>query len=205
MSVNIEDAREEMLGQIEEIEKLCFSVPWTLEQLRSQLKDPQHEFIAALDPEGRVLGYVGMMYVLDEGYISNVAVAPEARRRGIGRALIRELMERAAALIGDTYGCAVLVKGGHQLNDANDLLYRGGRLKWFRGKRIHNPNTHGTGCTLSSAIASNLAKGMNLKEAVRRAKNYISGALAAGLDLGKGSGPMDHGFAVKGEYEEEIR
>ena len=98
MSVNIEDAREEMLGQIEEIEKLCFSVPWTLEQLRSQLKDPQHKFIAALDPEGRVLGYVGMMYVLDEGYISNVAVAPEARRRGIGRALIRELMERAAAL-----------------------------------------------------------------------------------------------------------
>ena len=98
MSVNIEDAREEMLGQIEEIEKLCFSVPWTLEQLRSQLKDPQHEFIAALDPEGRVLGYVGMMYVLDEGYISNVAVAPEARRQGIGRDLIKELMVRAAAL-----------------------------------------------------------------------------------------------------------
>ena len=98
MSVNIEDAREEMLGQIEEIEKLCFSVPWTLEQLRSQLKDPQHEFIAALGPEGRVLGYVGMMYVLDEGYISNVAVAPADRRQGIGQALISELMERAAAL-----------------------------------------------------------------------------------------------------------
>lgn len=98
MSVNIKDAREEMLGQIEEIEKLCFSLPWTLEQLGSQLKDSQHEFIAALDPEGRVLGYVGMVYVLDEGYISNVAVAPAARRRGIGRALISELMERAAAL-----------------------------------------------------------------------------------------------------------
>ena len=98
MSVNIKDAREEMLGQIEEIEKLCFSLPWTLEQLGSQLKDSQHEFIAALDPEGRVLGYVGMVYVLVEGYISNVAVAPAARRRGIGRALISELMERAAAL-----------------------------------------------------------------------------------------------------------
>ena len=98
MRVKIEDAREDMLGQIEEIEKLCFSLPWTLEQLGSQLKDPQHEFIVALDPEGRVLGYVGMMYVLDEGYISNVAVAPAARRQGIGRALISELMERAAAL-----------------------------------------------------------------------------------------------------------
>ena len=73
-----------------------------------------------------------------------------------------EDMERAAALIGDTYGCAVLVKGGHQLNDANDLLYRNGRFKWFLGTRIHNPNTHGTGCTLSSAIASNLAKGRDL-------------------------------------------
>ena len=98
MSVNIEDAREEMLGQIEEIEKLCFSVPWTLEQLRSQLKDPQHEFIAALDPEGRVLGYVGMMYVLDEGYISNVCTAPEHRRRGVASALIDEMISRAAAL-----------------------------------------------------------------------------------------------------------
>ncbi|HIZ80181.1 MAG TPA: bifunctional hydroxymethylpyrimidine kinase/phosphomethylpyrimidine kinase [Candidatus Lachnoclostridium stercorigallinarum] len=114
-------------------------------------------------------------------------------------------MERAAEKICREYGCAVLCKGGHSLNDANDLLYDGKEYTWFQGRRISTSNTHGTGCTLSSAIASNLAKGMNLKEAVRRAKNYISGALAAGLDLGKGSGPMDHGFAVKGEYEEEIR
>ena len=111
-----------------------------------------------------------------------------------------EDMERAAALIGDTYGCAVLVKGGHQLNDANDLLYRGGRLKWFRGKRFHNPNTHGTGCTLSSAIASNLAKGRDLDASVEMAKRYLSLALSDMLDLGRGSGPMNHAFAIHGEY-----
>ena len=98
MARRIDDVREEQLEQIEEIEKACFSMPWTLEQLKSQLKDSQHEFIASLDDEGRVLGYVGMMYVLDEGYISNVAVAPEARRQGIGRDLIKELMARAAVL-----------------------------------------------------------------------------------------------------------
>ena len=98
MARRIDDVREEQLEKIEEIEKACFSMPWTIEQLRSQMKDSQHEFIAALDDEGRVLGYVGMMYVLDEGYISNVAVAPEARRQGIGRDLIKELMARAAAL-----------------------------------------------------------------------------------------------------------
>lgn len=98
MARRIDDVREEQLEQIEEIEKACFSMPWTLEQLKSQMKDSQHEFIASLDDEGRVLGYVGMMYVLDEGYISNVAVAPEARRQGIGRDLIKELMARAAAL-----------------------------------------------------------------------------------------------------------
>ena len=111
-----------------------------------------------------------------------------------------EDMERAAALIGDTYGCAVLVKGGHQLNDANDLLYRNGRFKWFRGKRIHNPNTHGTGCTLSSAIASNLAKGRDLDASVEMAKRYLSLALSDMLDLGRGSGPMNHAFAIHGEY-----
>ncbi|MCD7993065.1 MAG: bifunctional hydroxymethylpyrimidine kinase/phosphomethylpyrimidine kinase [Clostridia bacterium] len=109
-------------------------------------------------------------------------------------------MEKAARAIGEGYGCAVLLKGGHQLNDANDLLYRDTKLKWFNGRRIGNPNTHGTGCTLSSAIASNLAKGMDMDLAVERAKVYLSGALEAQLDLGKGSGPMNHGFAIRGEY-----
>ncbi len=111
-----------------------------------------------------------------------------------------EQMEAAAREIGSHYHCAVLCKGGHQLNDANDLLYRDGRSRWFYGKRIDNPNTHGTGCTLSSAIASNLAKGYELEEAVERSKEYLSGALQAMLDLGRGSGPMDHGFAIEGRY-----
>ena len=113
-----------------------------------------------------------------------------------------EDMERAAALIGEACRCAVLVKGGHQHNDANDLLYRDGKIRWFYGKRIDNPNTHGTGCTLSSAIAANLAKGFCLEEAVERAKSYLSGALAAMLDLGKGSGPMNHAFDIRSSYGE---
>ncbi|MBO5543317.1 MAG: bifunctional hydroxymethylpyrimidine kinase/phosphomethylpyrimidine kinase [Oscillospiraceae bacterium] len=109
-------------------------------------------------------------------------------------------MVTAAGKIGRAYGCAVLCKGGHNLNDANDLLWQNGSARWFYGKRIQNPNTHGTGCTLSSAIASNLAKGCDLETAVECAKAYISGALAAMLDLGKGSGPMNHGFAITGEF-----
>ena len=109
----------------------------------------------------------------------------------------RDDMIRAAKKIGDTCGCAVLLKGGHSVNDANDLLYLNGMSLWFHGKRIDNPNTHGTGCTLSSAIAANLAKGYSLEESVQRAKDYISGALSAMLDLGQGSGPMDHGFTLR--------
>ena len=109
-------------------------------------------------------------------------------------------MEKAAEFINRTYGCAVLLKGGHSINDANDLLYGNGEITWFSGKRINNPNTHGTGCTLSSAIASNLAKGYDLKESVRLAKEYMSGALSVMLDLGKGSGPMHHGFDLKSVF-----
>lgn len=111
-------------------------------------------------------------------------------------------MEQAARQISEKYGCAVLCKGGHSVNDANDLLVANGEAKWFLGKRIDNPNTHGTGCTLSSAIAANLAKGKPLDEAVQRAKEYISGALADMLDLGQGSGPMNHAFALRGGFAE---
>ena len=104
----------------------------------------------------------------------------------------KEDMITAAKQIGDRYRCAVLLKGGHSVNDANDLLYTKGELIWFEGKRIDNPNTHGTGCTLSSAIAANLALGFDLAESIRRAKEYLSGALSAMLDLGKGSGPLNH-------------
>ena len=109
-------------------------------------------------------------------------------------------MIAAARQISDSFHCAVLLKGGHSVNDANDLLYADGEVVWFEGQRIDNPNTHGTGCTLSSAIAANLAKGFTLSESVKRAKDYISDALSAMLDLGSGSGPMNHAFDLSGEY-----
>lgn len=111
-----------------------------------------------------------------------------------------EDMIKTAEKIAEKYGCAVLLKGGHSINDANDLLYANGSINWFYGERIDNPNTHGTGCTLSSAIASNLAKGYSLESAVERAKDYISGALAYGLDLGRGAGPMNHAFDLNSRY-----
>ena len=114
-------------------------------------------------------------------------------------------MQKAAEMIGERYGCAVLLKGGHSINDANDLLYVGGEYRWFEGRRIDNLNTHGTGCTLSSAIASNLAKGFDLALSVQRAKDYISGALAAQLDLGKGAGPMQHNFDLNSRFAEEAK
>lgn len=105
-------------------------------------------------------------------------------------------MEEAARKIFESFGCAVLLKGGHDLNDANDLLWNENGSEWFFGKKIENPNTHGTGCTLSSAIASNLALGRNLSDSVRRAKDFVSDSLASMLDLGRGKGPMNHMFAL---------
>ena len=111
-------------------------------------------------------------------------------------------MEKAAERVSSRFGCAVLCKGGHSVSDASDVLFAEGKARWFEGKRIDNPNTHGTGCTLSSAIAANLAKGFDLETAVERAKAYLSGALAAMLDLGRGRGPMDHAFDLKSEFAE---
>ena len=114
----------------------------------------------------------------------------------------RDDMEKTGAKISADYGCSVLVKGGHAVNDADDVLCEGKNFTWFHGERINTTNTHGTGCTLSSAIAANLAKGYTLAEAVRLAKEYISGALGAMLDLGKGSGPMNHAFCLTGKFAE---
>lgn len=105
-------------------------------------------------------------------------------------------MIKAAEIISNEYGCAVLCKGGHNINDANDLLYFNHKYRWFIGEKIDNKNTHGTGCTLSSAIASGLAKGMDLEASIQSAKDYISGALRAMLDLGKGSGPLNHAWNI---------
>ena len=104
-------------------------------------------------------------------------------------------MEMAGRTLAEHFGCAVLVKGGHGVKDANDVLVEpDGTATWFTSPRIDNPNTHGTGCTLSSAIASHLALGETLPQAVRSAKDYLTGALAEQLDLGHGSGPMDHAW-----------
>lgn len=110
-------------------------------------------------------------------------------------------MELAASAISNEFHISVLLKGGHRIEDANDLLYTDGKIQWLKGKRIDNPNTHGTGCTLSSAIASNLAKGYDLTDSVIRAKSYLTDALRADLNLGKGSGPLDHSL---GDYAKKF-
>lgn len=111
-----------------------------------------------------------------------------------------EGMKKAAEKIAQRYGGALLIKGGHLCGDAADLLFENGKIHWFRTERIDNPNTHGTGCTLSSAIACNLAKGKTICESVAAAKAYVTGALRAGLDLGKGAGPLDHGYKEWNPY-----
>ena len=128
---------------------------------------------------------------LDAGQWAQDATPPEAIAS-------REAMEAAGLIIAARFGCAVLVKGGHGVADADDLLVADGEATWIHGRRVDNPNTHGTGCTLSSAIAANLAKGDALADAVRHAKTYLTGALDAQLDLGHGSGPMDHAWAWRG-------
>lgn len=111
----------------------------------------------------------------------------------------KEDMIKAGEIISNKYNTAVLCKGGHNINDANDLLYYQGNYHWYIGERIDNSNTHGTGCTLSSAIASNLALGFSLEDSIKKSKEYISGALKANLDLGKGSGPLNHMWNIKWE------
>lgn len=107
-----------------------------------------------------------------------------------------EDMIKAAERIASFVNCGILVKGGHLVNDATDLLYNNGNIHWFKSERINNPNTHGTGCTLSSAIACNLASGKTLEESIQDAKDYLTGALKAGLNIGRGSGPLDHTYKL---------
>ncbi|MBR3032864.1 MAG: bifunctional hydroxymethylpyrimidine kinase/phosphomethylpyrimidine kinase [Clostridiales bacterium] len=120
----------------------------------------------------------------------------------------REDMEAAAKIISQRISTSsaktvsVLLKGGHSICDADDLLYSDGRVYWYKGTRIDNPNTHGTGCTLSSAIASMLAIGVPLEDGISEAKTYITGALKAGLDLGSGSGPLMHNYQLFEKWEE---
>lgn len=113
----------------------------------------------------------------------------------------REDMIRAAKEIRSVCRCSVLIKGGHSRENSDDILYHNDKIFVFESPRIDNKNTHGTGCTLSSAIACNLAKGMDVPDAVSRAKEYITGAISAGLNLGHGRGPLDHGYDIKTKYK----
>lgn len=121
---------------------------------------------------------------------------PEAEVLSEMKIADKDDMLKSAKAIYEKYGCAVLLKGGHSSSNADDLLYQNGKYEWFLAEKIDNPNTHGTGCTLSSAIASNLAKGYSLSESVKCAKEYVSGALASMLNLGKGSGPLNHMYNI---------
>lgn len=104
----------------------------------------------------------------------------------------KEKMIQAAELIYAKFG-GVLIKGGHfSGNVADDLLYIEETPYWYHGEKFDNPNTHGTGCTLSSAIACGLAAGLTLPDAIRQAKEYLTGAIQANLNLGKGRGPLNH-------------
>ena len=105
-------------------------------------------------------------------------------------------MEEAIKIISKLGSKSVLLKGGHRINDANDLLFYNNELTWINGKRINNPNTHGTGCTLSSAIACGLADGLSIERSVLNAKNYVYGAIKQNFDIGKGSGPLYHMYKL---------
>lgn len=109
-------------------------------------------------------------------------------------------MVRAAEKISEIFDGAILVKGGHLVNDATDLLFKDNNMKWFSAERVNNPNTHGTGCTLSSAIACNMAEGLTIEDSIQNAKSYLTGSLNAMLNLGKGSGPLDHTFCIKSNF-----
>ena len=117
---------------------------------------------------------------------------PEAERLTGRKILNRNDMELAAKELGDKYRSAILLKGGHSIENASDVLYENGKITWFESARIDNPNTHGTGCTLSSSIACNLALGDNLEDAISKSKKYINKIINAKLDLGQGNGPLNH-------------
>lgn len=126
---------------------------------------------------------------------------PEAEVLSGMKITTKDDMTEAAKKINSECGCSVLIKGGHNDLNCDDVLLHNGEIMVFEMQKIDNENTHGTGCTLSSAIACNLAKGMTVPEAVKRAKEYITGAIQAGLDLGHGRGPLDHGFDIKTEFK----
>lgn len=122
---------------------------------------------------------------------------PEAQVLTNMRIQTVEDMEKACRLLYEKHGCAVLCKGGHLKDSAADVLYANGKAVLLQSERINNPNTHGTGCTLSSAIAAYLSLGSSLEESVIKAKEYVHGAIAQLLNIGHGNGPLDHAYAIR--------
>lgn len=149
---------------------------------------------SALAAGGSVGAMVRELFPLSEMITPNI---PEAEYLAGMQIVGISDMERAADKIGEIFDGWILIKGGHMTETADDLLARRDKKIWIRGRRVANPNTHGTGCTLSSAIACGLAAGHDAETAVRRAKAYVTGALEAMLDLGRGSGPLDHTYMMK--------
>lgn len=135
----------------------------------------------------------GKLFPLADVITPNV---PEAEVLSGIKIQTKDDMKKAAQIIAKGFRGGILMKGGHSIEDANDYLYMNGQESWFCGKRVDNPNTHGTGCTLSSAIAANLALGNDLKMSIQNAKDYITGALEDGMNLGKGSGPLNHMYKI---------
>ncbi|MGN0647389.1 MAG: bifunctional hydroxymethylpyrimidine kinase/phosphomethylpyrimidine kinase [Oscillospiraceae bacterium] len=152
---------------------------------------------AALSSNGAVIGMQRHLFPMATVITPNL---PETEVLMDRRICSAADMEYAANSLHERFGCAVLVKGGHLLEDANDVLCCDNGIQWLYGKRIANPNTHGTGCTLSSAIAANLAKGYALPQAIQQAKAYLEHILSAKLNLGKGSGPLHHGFELESAF-----
>lgn len=148
---------------------------------------------ALIDDDAKA-ALTSLLFPLAEVITPNIPEAEVLTGRHISS---KEEMEAATRELSSRYSCAVLLKGGHNIEDANDVLCEQGVVTWFASKRIANPNTHGTGCTLSSAIACELASGKSLPDAIGSAKAYLSGALGAMLDLGKGSGPLDHAWNLE--------
>lgn len=157
----------------------------------------------ALLDERAMEALTGELFPLAELVTPNLPEAQALWGRSICSDREREL---AAQELAQKYGCSVLIKGGHGSGNADDLLYnsKSGVWSWFRNEKISNHNTHGTGCTLSSAAACGLAQGLSLEESVRASKEYITGAIKSGMRLGHGNGPLNHFFRPKNERGEKI-
>ncbi len=146
-----------------------------------------------LQPEAAMRAAAEELYPLAELLTPNI---PEAEQLSGMRITADAGCEAAARRIGERWGCAVLIKGGHRESGADDVLYTAnGTCRWFRAQKQPNPHTHGTGCTFSSAIAGYLAQGCAVEQAVRRAKEFITGAVADGFAIGHGRGPLNHFYS----------